>query len=91
MALRSFFNVFHAQSLPLLSGMRFTRHFPSNGTNNAITSCLFAYSTEHHLLGGHLWMVLMLGLSLISWMHALTLPEEDKNGNVDITDVCEAI
>lgn len=54
-------------------------------------SCLFAYSTEHNLLGGHLWMVLMLLLSILSWVYSLTLPEEDTPVNADMFDTCEVI
>jgi len=44
-------------------------------------SCLFALSVDNDLLGGHLWMIVMVILSIISWVLSANVPE--GLGNVD--------
>jgi len=55
----------------------------------AFVSSLFASSIDYNLLGGQFWMVIMLFISCLSCLHALTVPED--TGFVDVSKGFESI
>ncbi|KAI5122039.1 hypothetical protein M0805_006024 [Coniferiporia weirii] len=42
----------------------------------AFVSCLFAFSVDHGIMGGHLWMVTMFIISSLAWLQSITVPED---------------
>ncbi|THH06753.1 hypothetical protein EW145_g3866 [Phellinidium pouzarii] len=57
----------------------------------AFVSCLFAFSVDHGLLGGHFWMFVMFVISLLSWLHSATVPEDSNASDIDVCGVINGI
>lgn len=57
-----------------------------------MSSSLFAYSVDNHILGGHLWVIIMFLLSFVSWTLSAAVPEgSDVMGEVDKVKIFETI
>ncbi|KAL5511682.1 hypothetical protein ACEPAH_4900 [Sanghuangporus vaninii] len=47
-------------------------------------SCLFAFSVDHNILGGNLWMIFMLAISVLAWLHSTAMPDDPKTVPGDV-------
>ena len=39
-------------------------------------SCLFAYSVDYDVMGGHLWVLVMFALAILSWILSGSVPDK---------------
>ncbi|EJD05792.1 MFS general substrate transporter [Fomitiporia mediterranea MF3/22] len=51
----------------------------------AFVSCLYAFSVDHNILGGNLWVILMFAFSTLAWLHSAIVPDDPHATAGDIS------